>query len=85
MMTMTSASGSSCLNFRTSSMPSTSGSIMSVTTTSGCHDLKNSSPRAPMSAVSDLIARMLEQDFQPLGHRRLIVYGEALAAYASGP
>src|SRR5439155_11282696 len=50
-MTMTSASGSSCLNLRTSSMPSKLASSMSVTTASGRQVLKISSPRVPMSAV----------------------------------
>ena len=57
-------------------MPSTSGSIMSVTTASGRQVLKSSSPRVPMSAVLHLVAGMLEQDLQPLGHRRLVVDGE---------
>ncbi len=50
-MTMTSVSGWICLNLRSSSRPSASGSIMSVTTTSGFQVLKISSPRVPIIAV----------------------------------
>ena len=49
--TMTSVSACVCLKRRSSSSPSMSGSIMSVTTTSGFQVLKISSPRVPIIAV----------------------------------
>ena len=48
---MTSVSECVCLNLRSSSSPSMSGSIMSVMTTSGFQVLKISSPRVPIIAV----------------------------------
>jgi len=75
-MTMTSASGSSCLNFLTSSMPSTSGSIMSVITESGCQALKTAVVHPRADERGPHRTGVLEQDFEPLGHRRLVIDGE---------
>ena len=67
-------------------MPSTSGSIMSVTTASGRQRPEDLLAARADERGSHLVARMLEQDLQPLGHRRLIVDGEdALLPFQTHP
>ena len=49
---------------------------MSVTTTSGCHGLEDLLAARADHRGPDLVALVLEQDLQPLDHRRLVVDGE---------
>ncbi len=68
-------------------MPSTSGSIMSVIDGVGLPRPEQLFAARADERGSDLVARVLEQNLQPLGHRRLVVDGQdallALQAHGS--